>query len=112
MTPDGVRAAHSVFLRPAESYAIVFVGAELIHDQDDLQLVERGAWRALTEDRGDRWANQEFAEYRYFLWAQDEPEDSIAAAARATSPFLNSGCMPRPPAWMPSLACGPITRCN
>jgi hypothetical protein len=89
LMPEGVDAATRIFMRPAESFAVVFVGAEAITDRDDLDLVERGIWRVLVGDPGVEWAGQDLAARRCLLWSDGAgagwPDDVATRVARDTA---------------------------
>jgi len=74
---DAVGAA--LFSRPANSYAIVFTHAERLEHEDDLDLIERGAWRLLAPDALGDWNGQDLRAHRIVLWS---------AIPSAAAPFL------------------------
>ena len=57
-------------MRPAESYAIVFLGADVLRDADELGLAERGIWQTLAGEPDVRWAGQDLADHRCLMWAE------------------------------------------
>ncbi len=69
----------ALFSRPATSYAIVFTHAERLAHEDDLDLIERGAWRLLAPDAMGDWNGQDLRTHRIVLWS---------AAPSAAPPFL------------------------
>ncbi len=73
LLPDGLAAAAEVLARPADSFAIVLVGAEVIADQTDLGLIERAVWRVLIGDPDVQWAGQDLAAHRCLLWTDSPP---------------------------------------
>jgi hypothetical protein len=57
-----------IHTRPADSYAIVLSRVAGICDAEELDLVERGAWRLLVPEPKGRWNGQSLPDYRVFLW--------------------------------------------
>ncbi|WP_182906767.1 hypothetical protein [Microbispora sp. H13382] len=53
LTSEAVEAAALVLGRPAGTYAVVLVGAEIIHSEEDLDIALRGVSRLLFGDSGD-----------------------------------------------------------
>ncbi len=82
LTAEDVDAvAGALFSRPATSYAIVFAHAERIAHEDDLDLIERGAWRLLVPDEMGDWNGQDLRAHRIVLWS---------AAPSEAPPFLRN----------------------
>jgi len=73
LTPAGVEGARQVMTRPAGSYVIVFVGAEVIQGPEDERIVERGIWQSLVGDPDIRWDGQDLAEHGCLLWGTPAP---------------------------------------
>lgn len=65
--------AHAFFCRPAASYAMVLGGAQRLAEAEELDLVERGAWRLLVPDPKVDWSHQDLLESRCYLWEDREP---------------------------------------
>jgi hypothetical protein len=61
------------FSRPAPSYAIVLSGAERIDSAEDLDLIERGAWRLLVPGPKPDWDQQDLLEHECYLWSAIGP---------------------------------------
>lgn len=80
LTPAGVEAARQVMTRPAGTYVIVFVGAEVIQGPDDERIVERGIWQSLVGEPDIRWNGQDLAERGCLLWGT--PEASSFSSGR------------------------------
>lgn len=73
LEPDAVDAlALASFERPPDSYAVVLVGAENICNDDDLDLVQRIAWRLLVSGPKDDWSGQDLQARRCYLWGSDD----------------------------------------
>lgn len=78
LTADAVNALASIFfVRPSASYAVVYVGAEQIEDDEDLDLIERGAWRLLTPEQKAPSGKQDLLEHRVYLWSDSEPKEFL-----------------------------------
>jgi hypothetical protein len=73
LTPAGVEAARQVMTRPADSYRIVFVGAEVIQGPEDERIVDRGIWQSLAGEPDVRWSGQDLAGHGCLLWGTPEP---------------------------------------
>jgi hypothetical protein len=65
--------AGAFFGRPAGSYAIVLAGAELIDDEEELDLVQKGVWRLLVPGPKPDWGKQDLLEHHCYLWSAGEP---------------------------------------
>lgn len=78
LLPDTVEAAAAVVHRPAGTFAVVLVGAEVVQSAEDLELVQRGIWRVLIGDPGVEWFGQDLAEHGCVLWSDRTVADFIA----------------------------------
>ncbi len=79
MTADAVDVVQRIcFSRPDGSYALVLRGAESLESPEDLELVERGAFRLLVPEPKDEWHGQELLESACYLWSDSSPKDFLA----------------------------------
>jgi len=74
-----VEAISRIFeLRPANSYAIIISDVEKLHGAEDLELIERGAWRLLVQLPPSNPAKAELRDYGVYLWAGGTPAAFLA----------------------------------
>ncbi len=66
-----------VFPRPISSYAIVFIHSEKILTSDELELIERGAWRLLIPEPKPAWNGQDLSNYSCYFWGENNPQDFL-----------------------------------
>lgn len=62
--------AQAFLNRPPDSYAIVLSGTERIASEDELALVERGAWRLFVPDAPLNLEGQALREHGCYLWCE------------------------------------------
>lgn len=66
---EEAEAARAILQRPSGSYRIVFVDADRLVDRNELERVQRAAWRVLLADPTEDWRGQDLAERSCLLWA-------------------------------------------
>ncbi|MET7403865.1 hypothetical protein ABZS66_61395, partial [Dactylosporangium sp. NPDC005572] len=84
---EEAEAARTVAQRPDGSYLIVFVGADRLADPDELELVQRAAWRVLLAGPTEDWRGQDLAERACLLWAA-QPGNGFLAGRLARDAAL------------------------
>jgi hypothetical protein len=68
---DGL--VQAFFSRPSPSYAIVLGNAGCIEGEEDLALIERGAWRLLVPGPKPDWRHQDLLAHGCYLWSDSQP---------------------------------------
>ncbi|BCM94390.1 hypothetical protein IAD21_06297 [Abditibacteriota bacterium] len=75
---DAMDALSSIFFgRPSSSYAIVLSGAELVDTPEELETVQRAAWRVLVPDPKPDWGGQDLLQQGCFLWSEADSKDFL-----------------------------------
>jgi hypothetical protein len=72
---EEAEAARTVLLRPAGTTYVVFAEADRLGSTEELELVERAAWRVLLAGPHEDWAGQDLASRHCVLWS-GRPEQS------------------------------------
>jgi hypothetical protein len=68
----------NVFGRPVGSYAVVLTRADRIQTAEDLEVMQRMAWRLLVPGPKPDWNNQSLADHAVYLWS-NQPVVSFLA---------------------------------
>jgi hypothetical protein len=83
LEPTAAQAiAEAFFARPAVSYAIVLAGAERIGSQDDMELVERMAWRLLVPDNEFGRTEGDLLAHRCLMWSNQDTAEFLEGRVR------------------------------
>jgi hypothetical protein len=69
--------------RTLDDACIIFTGSERLGDSNDLEQLERGAWRLLVPDPKPDWNHQSLAEYGIFLWGSADSGGFLRARLAA-----------------------------
>lgn len=94
--------AQVFFSRPEGTYAIVIPNIERLSAAEDLDLIERSAWRLLVKAPPSNWAEADLLAHHVYLWSFGESADFVSARAQRDkhalakwlrSPAGNSGAL-------------------
>jgi hypothetical protein len=94
LTLSQIEAAQQLMQRPPGSYAIIFTDADVVQDENDLNILERGIWQTLVGNPDIRWAGQDLAEYWCLLWGEPRPGGFMADRLERDKRMLREWLLP------------------
>ena len=101
--PEMIAAVRGIIERPGQTFLILLSDADALTVPDELDLVQRRAWRLFVGVPGTYWTGQDLAERNCLLWSGRECADFLRDRLARDRGLLTGWLAATPGAW-PELA--------